>query len=161
MKNHLRYLPLLCLLFFSLTPILQANELYPVSLTQRVNQSTLIAEGKVISQYSFQETPKGNIYTSNLVQVYRTFKGELKGEQIEIITEGGTVGLLKQVHSSTLTLSIGETGVFFCMPPARGITGRRALNGNTFMVYSSLQGFIAYDKNNYTAADPLQYILIL
>jgi hypothetical protein len=154
MKNHLRFLPLLCLLFFSLTSTLRANELYPVSLTQRVNNSTLIAEGKVISQYSFQETPKGNIYTSNIIQVYRTFKGDLKGEQIEIITEGGTVGMLKQVHSSTLSLSIGEVGVFFCMPPAAGISGRSTMKGNTFMVYSSLQGFIVYDKNNYTAADP-------
>lgn len=156
MKNHLLPAFILGILFLGLQPDLSANELFPVPLTQRVNNSILIAEGKVIAQTSYQEpgNAKGNIYTSNLIQVYRTFKGQLQGEQIEIITEGGTVGRLKQVHSSTLTLSIGETGVFFCMTPRTGISGRRALNGNTYMVYSSLQGFIAYDDKTNSAADP-------
>jgi|GEM_PF-1412296 len=154
MKNHLLPAFLLGILFLGFQPKLSANELLPVSLTQRVNNSTLIAEGKVIAQSSYQEPNNGNIYTSNLIQVYRTFKGQLQGEQIEILTEGGTVGRLKQVHSSTLSLSIGETGVFFCMSPRAGISGKRALNGNTYMVYSSLQGFIAYDDKSNTAADP-------
>ncbi|MBO9562416.1 MAG: T9SS type A sorting domain-containing protein [Niastella sp.] len=155
MKNHLRRAPLLFLLLLASHHLLLANELYPVPLTQRVSNSALIAEGKVIAQYSFQPSPKGNIYTSNLVQVYRTFKGSLQGEQIEIITEGGTVGRLRQVHSSTLSLNIGETGVFFCMPAMGGISsGRTNLRGNSYMVYSSLQGFIAYDNKTNTAADP-------
>ena len=154
MNNHLRNVPLLCLLFIAFQHFSWANELYPVALTQRVDHSTLIAEGKVIAQYSFQPTPRGNIYTSNLVQVYRTFKGNLQGEQIEIITEGGTVGRIKQVHSSTLSLSIGETGLFFCMPASQGISGRANFRGNSYMVYSSLQGFIAYDDRTNTAADP-------
>lgn len=154
MKNHLLGVPLLCILLFAFPCTTLANELYPVSLTQRVHNSTLIAEGKVIAQYSFQYSPKGSIYTSNLVQVYRTFKGNLQGDQIEIITEGGTVGRLKQVYSSTLSLSVGETGVFFCMPPGKHIAGRRAMKGNVYMVYSSLQGFIAYDDQTNSAADP-------
>lgn len=155
MKNHLRRAPLLFLLLIVFHHFTFANELYPVPLTQRVNHSILIAEGKVIAQYSFQPSPKGNIYTSNLVQVYRTFKGSLQGEQIEIITEGGTVGRLRQVHSSTLSLNIGETGVFFCMPTKSSISsGRANLRGNSYMVYSSLQGFIAYDEKTNTAGDP-------
>lgn len=155
MKNHLRRVLTLLLLSIAFHPLLLANELYPVPLTQRVNHSTLIAEGKVIAQYSFQPSPRGNIYTSNLVQVYRTFKGELQGEQIEIITEGGTVGRLRQVHSSTLSLHIGETGVFFCMPLQQSISsGRANLRGQSYMVYSSLQGFIAYDERTHTATDP-------
>jgi hypothetical protein len=154
MKNHLLSVPLLFILSFAFQPFASANELYPVSLTQRTSNSTLIAEGQVVAQHSFQLSPQSNIYTSNLVQVYRIFKGTLKGEQIEIITEGGTVGRLKQVHSSTLSLNIGETGVFFCMPSQRGISGLAGFKGNSYMVYSSLQGFIAYDDRTNTAADP-------
>jgi hypothetical protein len=51
----------------------------PGSLTERIQQAQLIAEGKVLSQYSFWDEAHHNIYTSNLVKVFRYFKGELVG----------------------------------------------------------------------------------
>ncbi|NII27321.1 T9SS type A sorting domain-containing protein [Pseudoflavitalea sp. X16] len=151
MKNHLLSVPLLFILSFAFQPFASANELYPVSLTQRVDHSTLIAEGKVIAQTSFAEPGTGNIYTSNRVVVYRTFKGTLVGEEIEIITHGGRLGYRMDVYSSYLSLSTGQAGIFFCMPSTiKNSTSR----GTSYMVYSSMQGFIAYDTRQQRAADP-------
>lgn len=152
MNNHLRNVPLLCLLFIASQHFSLANELYPVSLSDRVNHSTVIAEGKVISQRSFTDPRNGNIYTSNQVVLYRLFKGSISTDEIEIITHGGTVGDRSQVYSSYLKLIPGQSGIFFCMPSDRNIPGAR--KAASYMVYSSMQGFITYDPQHQTATDP-------
>jgi hypothetical protein len=154
MKNHLLPAILLGILFLGFQSITSANELYPVSLTQRVNNSTLIAEGKVIAQNSFEDLATGNIYTANQVIVYRTFKGTLQGEAIEIITHGGILGNRMDVYSSYLSLSVGQSGIFFCMPSILKKTARVAGNHTSYMVYSSMQGFIAFDTRQRQASDP-------
>lgn len=154
MKNHLLSAFLLSILFLAFRPDASANELYPVSLTQRVSNSTLIAEGKVISQNSFEDPATGNIYTANQVMIYRTFKGTLQGENIEIITHGGRLGNRMDVYSSYLSLSVGQSGIFFCMPSSLKKGARVAGNHTSYMVYSSMQGFIAYDTRQQQATDP-------
>lgn len=152
MKNHLLRTPLLCLFLFVFQHFILANELYPVSLTDRVNHSTVIAEGKVISQHCFTDPRNGNIYTSNQIILYRLFKGSISTDEIEIITHGGTVGDRSQVYSSYLKLVTGQSGIFFCMPSDKHIPGVR--KAASYMVYSSMQGFIAYDPHQQTATDP-------
>src|SRR5688572_21924418 len=88
--------------------------LYPLSLEERTGKSRLIVEGKVLSHYSFWDSRHQLIYTSNLIEVYKVFKGSLSATQVEVITEGGTVGNKKHVHNPSLQLSDGEMGVFFC-----------------------------------------------
>lgn len=155
MKNHLPGILLLYVLFFIFHQTTVANELYPVPLTQRVQHSTLIAEGKVIAQNSFKDPVTRKIYTASQVMVYRTFKGILEGEEIEIITYGGAVGQEVEVYSSFLTLGVGQSGIFFCIPSPVSNKGlRRAKPIRAYMVYSSMQGFIQYHTDQQTAADP-------
>lgn len=131
-----------------------ASDIFPLSLKQRTENALMIAEGKVVSQYSFWDASHHNIYTSNLVKIYKLFKGNLFGEEIEIITEGGTVAMVKHVFSSTLSLKIGESGIFFCLPHTIKGSGRPVNSSESFMIYSSLQGFIAYNIKENTAKDP-------
>ncbi|MDF2189590.1 matrixin family metalloprotease [Paraflavitalea sp. CAU 1676] len=153
MKNQLTPVSYLLLLLLSIPTLLPANELYPVSLSQRVANSTLIAEGKVIGQSTFADA-LGNIYTANRVIVYRTFKGSFAGEEIEVITHGGILGNRMQTYSSYLTLQTGQSGIFFCMPAAVKNATRKVDASTSYMVYSSMQGFIDYDTRQLRAADP-------
>jgi hypothetical protein len=131
----------------------EACLLIPVSLEQRVNNSAVIVEGKVLSQTSFWNASHTHIYTSNKVEVYKIFKGDVQGSEIEIITEGGTVGNERELLTSTLELVNGQAGIFFCMPNAVTDPGGR-VKSNSFLVYSSLQGFISYDLTSGKAFDP-------
>jgi hypothetical protein len=125
--------------------------LYPVPLSQRAEKSELIAEGKVILQRSFWDSGHKNIYTSNRVKVYVLLKGNITGDEIEIITEGGTVGFDRQEWSSTLELKTGNTGIFFCIPVTAPVKDDQR---KSYMVYSSRQGFIAFNFAGNTAKDP-------
>lgn len=153
MKNQSTHLPILLLLLLIFPSFLSANELVPVSLSQRVSHSTLIAEGKVIGQTAFADA-LGNIYTANRVVVYRTFKGSFTGEEIEIITHGGILGNRMDIYSSYLSLQTGQSGIFFCMPASVGNANRKATATPSYMVYSSMQGFINYDTRQLKASDP-------
>lgn len=123
--------------------------MYPVLLSQRVPQSSLIIEGRVINQQSFWNNNHDKIYTSNLVEVYKTFKNS-SSAYIEIITEGGIVGNDKHVFEPTLELKVGDVGVF-------------TLNQNNqpsqfgkqvYDAYASAQGFIKYDVVSDIATEP-------
>ena len=123
--------------------------MYPVLLSQRVPQSSFIVEGKVINQQCFWNTNHDKIYTSNLIEVYKTFKNTVS-PYIEIITEGGIVGMSKHVFEPTLELEIGQVGVF-------------TLNTNNqpsqfgkqvYEAYASTQGFIKYDIASDLASEP-------
>jgi len=136
--------------FFAALSQLQAQCLmYPVLLSQRVSQSALVIEGKVVNQQSFWNSEHDKIYTSNLIEVYKTFKNTC-APYIEVITEGGIVGNDKHVFDPTLIVHINETGVF-------------TLNQNTqpsqfgkqvYESYGSAQGFIKYDVSINAASEP-------
>jgi len=123
----------------------------PISLSQRVANSSLMIEGKVINRMSFWNDSHTNIYTSNLVEVYKTFKNS-SAPYIEVITEGGTVGNKKEVVQPSLELSMGDVGVF-------------TLNQNSlpsqfgkpvFESYASAQGFIKYNLLENEADEPFK-----
>jgi hypothetical protein len=130
--------------------------LFPVSLSQRIQNAHLIAEGKVLSQYSFWDEAHHNIYTSHLVKVFRYFKGELAGDEIEVITQGGAVGLSMEIHSSALSLGIGQNGLFFCVPNTIKGSRRKVKVGTSYIIYSGQQGFIEYDLKEKKAAEPFR-----
>lgn len=78
----------------------------------------------------------------------------MTGDQIEIITEGGKLGNEWHSLSSTLELQLGETGILFCIPHNIPSSGRITNSRSSYMVYSSLQGFIKYDIQSGKATDP-------
>ncbi|HEV2829765.1 MAG TPA: DUF4214 domain-containing protein [Pyrinomonadaceae bacterium] len=129
--------------------------LSPLSLQERTAASALIVEGEVVSQESFWDAPHYNIYTRNLINVYKVFKGNVSSTQIEIVTEGGTVGLQKQVTTPALALANGEMGVFFCEPSAI-IDPLKQTSAQSFVAYGSVQGFIHYNLAEGTASEPFR-----
>jgi hypothetical protein len=54
-----------------------SQELYPVSIDQKIARSTLIVEGKVIGRQSAWNDAHTMIFTTNQVEVYKVFKGSL------------------------------------------------------------------------------------
>ncbi len=145
----MKKLLLIAVIFSAIVQLPAQCLMYPVPLNQRVPQSALIVEGKVINQVCFWNAEHNRIYTSNLIDVYKTFKNTAN-PYIEIITEGGTIGDKKHVFHPTLELSIGDLGVF-------------TLNSNNqpaqfgkpvYEAYASAQGFIKYNILSNTATEP-------
>ncbi|WP_317899852.1 T9SS type A sorting domain-containing protein [Aurantibacillus circumpalustris] len=125
--------------------------LYPVTLSNKISNSSLVIEGKVIAQQSFWNSSKNYIYTSNLILVDKVFKGTLSKERIEIITEGGEIGLKKQTVEPSLQLKPYDEGVFilntFEQVPAQ-------FGEEVFQAYADVQGFIKYDSFDDAAYEP-------
>ncbi|QHL88089.1 T9SS type A sorting domain-containing protein [Nibribacter ruber] len=123
--------------------------LVPLSLEERMSASDLVLEGKVISQKSFWDARHENIYTVNQVQVYKLFKGQAAGSTVEVLTEGGRVGLRMHVYSATLQLLPQQQGVFFLQQAPKGKE-----TANRYQAYGSMQGFIHYKVDQKSARDP-------
>lgn len=81
----------------------------------RSEHSELVIEGRVMECRSFWNESRTQILTSNIVQVFKVFKGkDFNKETIEIITLGGTVGDRFSIVSHQKTFKPGMEGVFFC-----------------------------------------------
>ena len=74
----LKSLLLSIVLTFSCALISQSQELlFEIPLSNQVENSSQIIEGKVISKQSFWDANQQNIYTVNTIEVYKVFKGEI------------------------------------------------------------------------------------
>lgn len=142
------------LLFFIALTFISTDlsaQLQAVPLEQRVENSSLVFEGKVVRKSSFWDTDRRHIYTSNLVSVYKVFKGELSNSIVEVITIGGIVGNQMEKVSYGLDLQEGSIGVFTCIPnKAKLSTSSKNLR---LRPYAEIQGFIRYDLATGTARD--------
>ena len=134
-----------------LTAISQA--LYPVSLDEKVQQSTLIVEGKVKSKTSFWNTTHTMIYTANTIEIYKVFKGNPVIDTIEIMTQGGSVNNFGIEVSDLLDLNKGDIGMFFCIPNQINLKSPLS-NKQLWDVYSSAQGCFKYNLAKGSAAAP-------
>ncbi|RIJ37537.1 IPT/TIG domain-containing protein [Pontibacter oryzae] len=140
-------LTLLCLtllIFTRQTLASDSQHMVPLTIKERVHQADIVLEGEVLSQKSFWDAQHENIYTSSIIKVYKLFKGDMQAEQVEVITEGGTVGMQKHVFSTALNLRAGQQGMFFLKrqqavqrTPAEGLYSTNA--------YGSQQGFVQYN----------------
>ncbi|MBC5775780.1 T9SS type A sorting domain-containing protein [Pontibacter sp. KCTC 32443] len=149
-RNRLWLLLLINLLLVQGVLAQSGAHMIPISLEERLQGAEMVVEGEVIAKQSFWDQEHKNIYTSNIIKVYKVFKGTLQEKQIEVITEGGTVGLDKHVYSVALTLSEGQQGMFFlkrqnllARTPGKTRLSTRA--------YASEQGFIKYDTRTLSA----------
>ena len=75
------------LLFF--VQHLTAQSLYKIGFDEKVHSSSLIVEGKIVSQVSFWNAARTMIFTRNSVEVSKIFKGDITDSIIEVITVGG------------------------------------------------------------------------
>lgn len=128
-------------------------QLYEVGIDEKIASSSLIVEGKVVSQKSFWNPAHTMIYTANTIELYKVFKGTSSASHIEILTQGGSVGNEAINASDLLELEKERVGVFFCFPNSIDLksptTGTRLWD-----VYSSGQGFYNYDLDNEKASAP-------
>ncbi|WP_303309457.1 matrixin family metalloprotease [Hymenobacter sp. BT730] len=125
--------------------------------TERVQHASLIVEGEVLTSKSFWDAGHQRIYTAHRLRIYKVFQGQPAGNELMLLTEGGTVGLHQQRLTNTLTLTTGEQGIFYLAPATFAGTGPAA----GWMAYGSQQGFIRYDLATGTAAEPFrQYVSI-
>ncbi|MBP0902684.1 T9SS type A sorting domain-containing protein [Mariniflexile gromovii] len=115
-----------------------------VSLKTQIENSSLVVEGKVISQKSFWDAENKHIYTSNTIYVYKVFKGETLAT-IEVITPGGTVGLSAEIVSPSLKLNNGDLGVFTLYNSNVVMKLNEKSSIKQYKPYGSSQGFYKYN----------------
>jgi hypothetical protein len=84
------------------------------TIRQRTDFADLVIEGQVVKTTPFWNEGHTKIYTSNLIDVYRVFKGKLFGEQVEVVTEGGAVGNKFSNAVGQPKFTPGIEGIFFC-----------------------------------------------
>src|SRR5690348_13005892 len=114
--------------------VARSQGLYPVSTEQKIINSTLIVEGKVIGKRSAWNSTHTMIYTSSEVEIYKVFKGSLQKNIVEIITIGGAVDGSYIQATHLLDLNKNEVGVFFCRPSR--IKNTPSAFANALEVYS-------------------------
>ncbi len=140
-------------LLLSFSSQIFANALYPVSIEEKINNSTNIIEGKVVSKTCFWNANHTFIFTSNKIKVYKIFKGGITSEFIEVLTQGGNIGDLTIEASDLLSLQEGNIGVFFLYPNVLNLKSP-STNEVLMDVYSSSQGCFVYNYNNSKAIAP-------
>ncbi|MCK5815992.1 MAG: T9SS type A sorting domain-containing protein [Flavobacteriaceae bacterium] len=145
---------ILIFLFFSfLLPSVAQGLMYEISLSEQVSASSQIIEGKVISKKSYWNASHGRIYTVNTIEVYKVFKGKTQSI-VEIVTQGGSVGMdIHQVNPS-LKLRIGDVGVFTLIDHSIVFGSSKKGTHASFKAYSSKQGFYKYDMPNNIVTNP-------
>lgn len=151
-KNYIAIAAILPLLLFYSSSIF-SQALYEVSLDEKVAHSSLIIEGTVVGKTSFWNAAHTLIFTSNKIKLHKLFKGETTETELELLTQGGSVGTDYLEVSDLADLSVGETGIFFCYPNVLGLRSP-ASNSVLWDIYSSAQGFIRYDLTTKIADAP-------
>lgn len=146
------YTAFFLLLVFSIGNVFGQCMLYPVSLTEKVNNSTLIIEGKVMSQKSFWNQAHNYIYTSNLIEVKQVIKGSVNPTYLEVITMGGEIDMRKQLVEPSLQLKSDETGIFMLNSFAQ----QTQFGYATYQVFSDQQGFFKFNTLENSAIVPFQ-----
>ncbi|NJX15303.1 T9SS type A sorting domain-containing protein [Tamlana crocina] len=126
--------------------------LMKVPLKRQVENSTLVVEGRVVSQKSIWNADRNKILTINTVEVYKVFKGK-SNLQIEIVTPGGTVEDITQTVVPSLSLNKGDVGVFTLYDNNIGLAQKTSSSLKKYKPYSSLQGFYRYDLRSNTATN--------
>ncbi|MEJ8804578.1 T9SS type A sorting domain-containing protein [Pontibacter sp. H249] len=142
------------LTLFTTTSLFADNRLHmiPVPLEERVANAEVIIEGEVVSQKSFWNAEHTNIYTSNIIRVYKVFKGTVQEQEVELITQGGSVGLKRHVASAALELYKGQQGIFFLLQEKEVNATPYNLATRT-RAYASKQGFVKYNLQELSATD--------
>ncbi len=130
----------------------ERTQLIPLSLEERTRKADIIVEGEVVAKHAFWDARHENIYTSNIISVYKVFKGQVQAQEVEVITQGGTVGMQIHLFSAALKLSQGAQGIFFLQHDQQLYRTPAAGKGLTTRAYGHQQGFIKYDVAHGQAA---------
>jgi hypothetical protein len=150
-----RLFSIICVALLFSAKLLQGQCLLSeITIENKINNAALIVEGKVVSKKSFYNNSRSFIYTSNSIEVYKSFKGSLTADTIEIITDGGVVGDKMIRVSPEVELAINDWGVFILNPVNN--TSILPVYSHAYMLYGGVQGLIKYDLIKQTASAPFQ-----
>ncbi len=122
--------------------------MYPVSLDDRIDNSEVIIEGQVIQREGFRDPSNGKIYTTNVIEIHKIFKGTITDEELVVISPGGVIEDHAEKVTPSIQLEYGTTALFFLFES--DITGD--VSYENFKPYSGPQGCI-YLKADGSAAD--------
>ena len=131
-------------LFLSLLSHSQ-NMLYHISMSEKVSNSELIVEGKVISKETYKSSDDKHIFTVNSIEILKIFKGNKSQRKIDVITKGGSYGDRSEVVNPSLQLHVGEIGTFMLNADGRNLKEYKT-NAVKFHTYAGIQGFYKYDE---------------
>ncbi|MGQ0829930.1 MAG: T9SS type A sorting domain-containing protein [Bacteroidota bacterium] len=124
-----------------------------VPLSERINTSTAIFEGKVVDKVSFWNSQHTNIFTANKIEIYKVFKGDISSTFVEIISEGGIVDDQMEIVTPSLDLSKDETGIFMAQQASTNNSPGNIQNHLKFETVASTEGFVKYDLIEQSAYD--------
>lgn len=139
--TYLKLAILSILLCVSSSDIIAQSLMRKIPLQTKVENSNLIVEAKVVSKKSFWDQKKENIYTVNQLEVYKVFKGDFV-TTVNVITEGGVVGLQAELVNPSLHLNIGDVGLFTLIESALDFNSE---GKKSFKSYGRYQGFYKYN----------------
>ena len=133
-------------------------QLYEISLDQKIDESQIIVEGKVVKDEAFIGNDD-RIYTAHKIEIQRILKGvNFRGTHLTIVTRGGEIDERITTWSHLLTLREGEAGIFFLQETNQPVPSLRGFPSTNFEVFSSSQGFLKYTEGlgGQVAASPFQ-----
>ena len=155
MKNNTFRIAIYLFILVNIFSVQAQGALREIPLSKKVKVSSLLVEGKVLSKKSFWDAGMQHIYTSNTVEIYKVFKGNITSSTIEIITLGGVVGLEAEKVSPSLQVQKGVVGLFFLKNSNVNVDH---LNKGLvrFKPSTGAQSFYTYDLNEGTATGVFQ-----
>lgn len=114
------------------------------SIQFRTENSDVVIEGKVVKCLPFWNDDHTQIFTSNLIEVSKVFKGKsLNVGTIEIITLGGVVEERFSIVSHQRTFKPGMEGIFFCKSNQK-LPSRQQFPEASFLLSFTETGFVQY-----------------
>ncbi|MFT7611286.1 MAG: hypothetical protein ACI9J3_000228 [Parvicellaceae bacterium] len=130
------------IIFFCVNIQAQYHE---ISLENKIDNSQIVIEGEVMESESYR-TADNNIYTAHKVKIFKSFNENPVSDHLSIITRGGSFDGAKQTWTHMLTLSQGQTGVFFLNDAVNPPSNLRTVTDKYYQVYSGEQGYIRYSE---------------
>lgn len=147
----------LLLVVFSLlamTKVMATCPLLPVTLVDRIQESSLVIEGTVITKTSYFNLAENFIYTAHEIEVHKVYKGQIMSQRIVMLTEGGIVGNRMLLVQPVLEAQVGQSGVFFLSPNTSWEKPQTI--AQTYYSKTGPLGFIYYNEEKTEAFDLIQ-----
>lgn len=103
---------LLIILAFVMIASTSFAEIFPLSLQSRVDECEYLVIGQVTNTISYWDKDHENIYTLHEIKIDGYLKGQNSATYIGLIDLGGQVGIHMQETFPSVSLSVGDYGVF-------------------------------------------------
>ncbi|MBS2212640.1 T9SS type A sorting domain-containing protein [Carboxylicivirga mesophila] len=142
------------LLLWPFMLVAQNGSLYKVSLSEQLQASALVIEGRILDQMALWDDAGQHIYTLHEIEVFKSFKGLLTSK-VYVLTAGGLVGDQFEQVSDQPVLRKGDCGVLMLNTSTIQLPDGVTNNNSIFEVVSAAQGFYRYDFKANVAANVL------